>query len=87
MGKKIYYLRTNNGAEYSSNEFSQYLKESQIHQQYTCANTPQHNGIVERKNRHLAKICCSILYAKNVLRRFWDEAMRNATIVSNKLPQ
>ncbi|KAE8732274.1 hypothetical protein F3Y22_tig00002237pilonHSYRG01326 [Hibiscus syriacus] len=87
VGKKIYCLRTDNGGEYRSNEFSQYLRECRIRHQYTCANTPQQNGVAERKNRHLAKICRSMLHAKNVSGRFWAEAMRTAAFVINRLPQ
>ncbi|KAE8736044.1 hypothetical protein F3Y22_tig00000218pilonHSYRG00253 [Hibiscus syriacus] len=67
VGKKICCLRTDNGGEYRSNEFSQYLRECRIHHQYTCANTSQQNGVAERKNRHLAEICRSMLHAKNYL--------------------
>ncbi|KAE8733549.1 hypothetical protein F3Y22_tig00001120pilonHSYRG00173 [Hibiscus syriacus] len=49
VGKKICCLRTDNGGEYRSNEFSQYLRECRIRHQYTCANTPQQNGVAERK--------------------------------------
>ncbi|CAL9014755.1 unnamed protein product [Prunus brigantina] len=87
MGKKIICLRTDNGGEYTSNEFCQYLRESRIRHQFTCANTPQQNGVAERKNRHLAEICRSMLHAKNVPGRFWAEAMRTAAHVINKLPQ
>ena len=48
--RKIQCLRTDNGGEYVSNEFSQYLKECQIRHQMTCPNTPQQNGVAERKN-------------------------------------
>uniref|UniRef100_A0A2N9FG96 CCHC-type domain-containing protein n=1 Tax=Fagus sylvatica TaxID=28930 RepID=A0A2N9FG96_FAGSY len=54
---------------------------------YTCANTPQQNGVAERKNRHLAEVCRSMLHAKNVPGRFWAEAMRTAAFVINRLPQ
>ncbi|KAE8728709.1 hypothetical protein F3Y22_tig00004111pilonHSYRG00116 [Hibiscus syriacus] len=87
VGKKICCLRTDNGGEYRSNEFSQYLRECRIRHQYTCANTPQQNGVAERKNRHLAEICRSMLHAKNVSGRFWAEAMRTAAFVINRLPQ
>ena len=70
VGKKIGCLRTDNGGEYSSSEFSQYLRECQIRHQYTCANTPQQNGVAERKNRHLAEVGRSMLHAKNVPGRF-----------------
>ncbi|KAH9779126.1 hypothetical protein KPL71_007607 [Citrus sinensis] len=85
--QKIRCLRTDNGGEYSSREFSQYLRECQIRHQYTCANTPQQNGVAERKNRHLAEICRSMLHAKNVPGIFWAEGMRTAAHVINKLPQ
>ncbi|KAE8667231.1 tir-nbs resistance protein [Hibiscus syriacus] len=84
---KICFLRTDNGEEYRSNEFSQYLRKCRIRHQYTCTNTPQQNGVAERKNRHLAEICRSMLHAKNVPERFWAEAMRTAAFVINILPQ
>ncbi|KAM2723556.1 hypothetical protein EV1_026500 [Malus domestica] len=87
VGKKIRCLRTDNGGEYSSREFSQYLRECRIRHQYICANTPQQNGVAERKNRHLAEVCRSMLHAKNVPGRFWAEAMRTAAFVINRLPQ
>ncbi|KAM1906652.1 hypothetical protein ACFX14_026396 [Malus domestica] len=87
VGKKICCLRTDNGGEYSSSEFSQYLRECRIRHQYTCANTPQQNGVAERKNRHSAEVCQSMLHAKNVPERFWAEAMRTAAFVINRLPQ
>lgn len=41
MGKKIICLRTDNGGEYTSNKFSQYLRDCRIRHQFTCTNTPQ----------------------------------------------
>ncbi|KAE8676041.1 hypothetical protein F3Y22_tig00111634pilonHSYRG00007 [Hibiscus syriacus] len=87
VGKNICCLRTDNGGEYRSNEFSQYLRECRIRHQYTCANTPQQNGVAERKNWHLAEICRSMLHVKNVSGRFWAKAMRTAAFVINRLPQ
>ncbi|KAL6327017.1 hypothetical protein AAG906_013184 [Vitis piasezkii] len=58
-----------------------------VRHQFTCANTPQQNGVVERKNRHLAEICRSMLHAKNVPGRFWVKAMKTAAFVINRLPQ
>ena len=84
---KICCLRSDNGGEYVSEEFGRYLKECGIRHQFTCANTPQQNGVAERKNRHLAEICRSMLHAKNVPGRFWVEAMKTVAHVINKLPQ
>lgn len=87
IGSQIRCLRTDNGGEYTSDEFFQYLKVSRIRRQFTCPNTPQQNGVAERKNRHLAEICRSMLHAKNVPPRFWAECMKTAVYVTNRLPQ
>ncbi|KAL0548614.1 hypothetical protein IC582_013069 [Cucumis melo] len=70
LGKRIQCLRSDNRGEYISNEFSQYLQKYKICHQLTCLNTSQQNGVAERKNRHLADICCSMSHASNVPRRF-----------------
>ncbi|GKB48852.1 retrovirus-related pol polyprotein from transposon TNT 1-94, partial [Tanacetum coccineum] len=87
IGKDVRCLRTDNGGEYTSDEFSNYLQETKVRHQFTCANTPQQNGVSERKNRHLAEICRSMLHAKNVPGQFWAEAMKTAAYVINRLPQ
>jgi len=87
LNTKILCLRTDNGREYLSNEFTIYLKEHKIRRQLTCPNTPQQNGVAERKNRHLAETCRSMLHAKNVPGRFWAECMRTAAYIINRLPQ
>ena len=70
VGKKIKCLRIDNGGEYTSDEFCDYLRKCNIRWQLTCPGTPQQNGVAERKNRHLAEICRSMLHAKNVPGRF-----------------
>ena len=87
VGKRILCLRTDNGGEYMSTGFTDFLQKSRIRHQFTCAGTPQQNGVAERKNRHLAEICRSMLHAKNVAGQFWAEAMRTAAFVTNRLPQ
>ena len=87
VGKKIKCLRTDNGGEYTSDEFCDYLRKCNIRRQLTCPGTPQQNGVAERKNRHLAEICRSMLHAKNVPGKFWAECMKTAAHIINRLPQ
>ena len=54
---KIQCLRIDNGREFLSNEITIYPKEHKIRRQWTCPNTPQQNGVAERKNHHLAETC------------------------------
>ncbi|KAL0402266.1 UNVERIFIED_CONTAM: Retrovirus-related Pol polyprotein from transposon RE2 [Sesamum latifolium] len=55
IGRGVRCLRTDNGGEYTSDEFLDFIREAKIRQQFTCPNTPQQNGVSERKNRHLQK--------------------------------
>ncbi|RVW59275.1 Retrovirus-related Pol polyprotein from transposon TNT 1-94 [Vitis vinifera] len=87
VDKRIRCLRTDNGGEYTSDEFFYFLRECRVRHQFTCANTHSKNSVAERKNRHLAEICRSMLHAKNVPRRFWAEAMKTVAFVINRLPQ
>jgi hypothetical protein len=52
-GVSIKCLRFDGEGEYFSNEFSEYLKEHGIQRKHSCSYSPQQNGVVERKNRHI----------------------------------
>lgn len=86
-GREIKVLRSDNGGEYMSHEFSNFLKTNEIGRRLTCSNTPQQNGISERKNRHLAEVSGSMLHDKNVPGSYWAESMMTAAYVINRLPQ
>jgi transposase InsO family protein len=47
---KVIYIRTDNGREYLSNEWKIYYIENGIRHEFTAPNTPQQNGLAERKN-------------------------------------
>uniref|UniRef100_A0A2N9FNK6 Integrase catalytic domain-containing protein n=1 Tax=Fagus sylvatica TaxID=28930 RepID=A0A2N9FNK6_FAGSY len=49
-GKSLKCLRTDNGGEYTSNEFENYCSEYGIRHEKTVPDTPQHNGVAERIN-------------------------------------
>jgi transposase InsO family protein len=48
--KKIKVLSSDNGGQYSSNEFNNLCKEAWIKRDSTVSYNPQHNGVAERKN-------------------------------------
>nr|GEU39688.1 retrovirus-related Pol polyprotein from transposon TNT 1-94 [Tanacetum cinerariifolium] len=52
-GKKIKCLRTDNGGEYTGDEFDTFYKQEGIKRQFTTAYTPQQNKVAERMNRTL----------------------------------
>ena len=64
-------LRSDNVKEYFSMTFSSFMSSYVILHQSSYAYTPQHNGVVERKNRHLVEqlaLSSSIRFL-NVFRR------------------
>ena len=50
LEKKIKILRSDNGGEFTSNEFKELCKEDRIKRDLITFFNTQHNGVVERKN-------------------------------------
>jgi transposase InsO family protein len=50
-GRKIKVLRSDNGGEYTSKDFSNLCIEAGIKREFTVPYNPQQNGVAERKNR------------------------------------
>ena len=53
---KIQIFRTDNGKEYFNSVLGDFLINHGIIHQSSCVDTPQQNGIAERKNRHLLEV-------------------------------
>ena len=60
-GRNIKILRTDNGGEYTSTEFTSYLTSEGIRHEVTIPHTPQQNGVSERLNRTLVECVCTML--------------------------
>jgi hypothetical protein len=85
-GASIKCLRSDGGGKYFSNEFSEYLKEHGIQRKYSCSYSPQHNGVIERKNKHNAKITRAMLNEKNLSNYFWAKAIATIIYIMNQTP-
>jgi transposase InsO family protein len=84
---KIKVFRSDNGTEFINNKFMNFCKEKGIIHQTSCVNTPQQNGVFERKNRHLLeKKTRALLQQTNVPKHFWSDAVLNANYLINRLP-
>ena len=84
--RKIKTLRSDNGGEYTSTEFVQYLKKEGIRHEFTVPKTPEQNGVAERMNRTLLEVVRSMLSESKLPKRFWLEALATATYVRNRSP-
>ncbi len=85
-GVNIKCLRSDGRGEYFSNEFNEYLKEHGIQRNYSCSYSPQHNGIVERKNKHIVEIARAMLNEKNLPNYFWVEVVATVVYIMNQTP-
>lgn len=82
-GKKLKTLRTDNGGEYTSTEFDNYLKKEGINHELTVPNTPEQNGVAERT---LVELVRSMLSDAMLPKKFWAEALSTAVYLRNRSP-
>ena len=85
-GRAIGTLRTDNGGEYLSSAFQNYLKERGIRHEFTVRHSPQQNGVSERMNRTLVESALSMIAHAGLSNIFWAEAISAAAYVRNRLP-
>ncbi|KAJ9566378.1 hypothetical protein OSB04_002344 [Centaurea solstitialis] len=52
----------------------------------TCPHTPQQNGVVERKHRHLLETARALRFEANLPKVFWGECVLTAAYIINRLP-
>jgi hypothetical protein len=79
-------LCTDNGREYTSNEFEIYLHQHGIKHQTVVPYNPQQNDVVERMNKTLLNMVHSMMFFKNVKLMFWADAVLCEVYVKNKCP-
>ena len=85
-GCNIGTLRTDNGGEYISNEFEEYLKARGIRHELTVPHSPQQNGVAERMNRTLMESATTMIAHAKLPNSFWAEAVATASYIRNRLP-
>ena len=85
-GKRVRYLRSDNGGEYDSKEFRLYCNEQGIVCHLTAVYTPQQNGVAERLNRTLLERVRSMLSQSGLPHEFWAEAVNTAAYLVNLSP-
>jgi hypothetical protein len=79
-------IRTNNARDYFNKILSPYFEKEGIIHQSSCVNTPQQNGLAERKNRHLLETTRALLFQHQVRKHYWGEAVLTSTYLINRIP-
>ncbi|GKE00690.1 putative RNA-directed DNA polymerase, partial [Tanacetum coccineum] len=86
FGKSVKTFRSDNGTEFVNKVFNKFCIENGIIHQTTFVYTPQQNGIVERKHRHLLNVARSLLFQGGLPLYLWSECIMTAAYLINMLP-
>lgn len=79
-------VRLDNGLEFLSKGFLDFLHKLWIKQQLTCPHTPRQNLIVERKHIHLLDVDKCLMFQSNQPHNFWRESIIATTYQINRTP-
>lgn len=63
---------------------SYYHTKGILHQR-SCVDTPQQNGVVERKHRHLLETARALSFQANLPSKFWGDCVQCATYLINRM--
>ncbi|KAI3723909.1 hypothetical protein L2E82_35671 [Cichorium intybus] len=86
FGKRVKRIRTDNGSEFRSRHMLDFYATHGILLETSCPYTPQQNGVVERKHRHLLEMARALRFQASLPIEFWGECVLTAAYVINKLP-
>ncbi|XP_075106896.1 uncharacterized protein LOC142179903 [Nicotiana tabacum] len=82
----VKYLRTDNGSEFFSYEFTSLLTTLGIMHKSSCVYTPKYNRVVERKHRTILEMARSLRFQASIPLRFWGEYVTTTIYLINRLP-
>jgi len=63
-------VRTDNGMKFQDNSALQFYAKKGIIDQRSCVDTPQQNGVVERKHKHLSEVARALMMQADLPSRF-----------------
>lgn len=86
FNKKVKKIRADNGVEFKSNCMLDYYMKHGIVLETSCTDTPQQNGVVERKHRHILEVARALHFEAGLSIMFWGECVLTATYIINRLP-
>ena len=79
-------FRSDQGTEFTTHKLGDWLRERGIEQQYSIPSTPEQNGAAEKLNRTLLDRARTMLLASGLTPGFWEDAVRYAAWVTNRVP-
>ncbi|KAL1198691.1 Retrovirus-related Pol polyprotein from transposon TNT 1-94 [Cardamine amara subsp. amara] len=77
-------IRSDNGTEFMC--LTHKFREQGIHHETSCVGTPNQNGRVERKHRHILNIARALRFQANLPIEFWGECILTSGYLINRTP-
>jgi hypothetical protein len=84
-GHSMIKLRTDNGREFLSKDFQDFIQHKGIRHELTAPYTPEQNSVIERDNRTVVESARSMLYHYSMPLSFWGEAINTAVYILNRV--
>lgn len=79
-------LQIDNGGEFTSLIFEDYLRQNGVPHHLTIPGTSEQNSVVERMNRTIMNMVRAMLYFKGIKLHFWAEVARTKFYLHNRSP-
>ena len=76
-------IRTDNATELCEGNMLVLFRELGIEHQRSCRDTPQQNGVVERKRKHLLETARALYFQSHVPSQFWGECVLCTAYIIN----
>ena len=83
---RVQIVRSDNGQEFGDDHAISYYNNKDIIHQTSCVDTPQQNGVVERKHKHLLEIARALMFQAKLPYKFWGDCIMTAAYLINRLP-
>ena len=84
FSKQVKVLHSDNGTEFVC--MDNYLQNHGIVHETSCTGTPQQNGRVERKHRHILNVARALRFQAHLPIEFWGECVLTAGYLINRTP-
>ena len=81
---KIKCLRSDNGGEFVSKEFNKYCDDNGIKRHFYVTETPQQNGVVERKNSPVMEMARTMLNESKLSNILWPQVVHTTVNILNR---
>ncbi|GBM78883.1 Retrovirus-related Pol polyprotein from transposon TNT 1-94 [Araneus ventricosus] len=85
IGRKVKCIRTDNGSEFTNDNFKTFCADNGIKHEFTNIYTPEQNGVAERYNQTALDCSRCMLADSGLDNKFWPDAILCFTYVWNRI--